>query len=71
MSMEDVTWTSEYPHSDNSHTMSEYLYEFNMLDIELVDGSYAEGVDCSGDLWAIRAMGGGDSFSHRVTFEKL
>lgn len=69
--MQDYTWTTTYPHCDNSETMQEYLSEVNMLDILEVNGSYAEGKNCKGDIYAIHAQGDGDSFNHRIKFELI
>lgn len=69
--MEDFTWRTEYAHNDNSQTLQEWLYEYCNLNILLVDGTYAEGTDEDTSLWGIHASGNGDSFNHRVRFEKL
>ena len=69
--METFIWTTKYAHNDNEQTMQEYLYEYCDLDITLTDGTYAEGFDLEGNLWAIRASGNGDSFNHKIEFEEL
>jgi hypothetical protein len=51
--------------------MQEYLHEHCELDITLTDGTYAEGMDKQGNLWAIHASGNGDSFNHKIEFEAL
>ena len=75
--METYYWTTEEYHTDNNVTMSEYLemqedftYEQH-LTIDHVDGTYAEGIDCKGNRWAIHASGDGDSFNHKIEFELL
>ena len=69
--MDDITWKTDDPHSNNSHTMSDYIENHNMLDIYLIDGTYAEGKNCNGDKYEIHAGGDGDSFNHRVTFKLI
>ncbi len=69
--METFIWRTEYAHNDNEQTMQEYLYEYCELDITLTDGTYAEGMDKQGNLWAIHASGNGDSFNHKIEFEEL
>ena len=60
---------------DNQSTMCDFLDNHNEgtfdLEITEVDGTYAQGKNVNGEEFAIRAMGDGDSFNHRVTFEKL
>ena len=69
--IEDVLMTTDEPHFDNSETMRYYLDNHCMLDITLVDGTYAEGSNCAGDKYAIHAGGDGDSFHHRISFELI
>ena len=69
--METFIWNTEYAHNDNEQTMQEYLHEYCELDITLIDGTYAEGMDKQGSLWAIRASGNGDFCNHRIEFEAL
>jgi hypothetical protein len=69
--MESFTWNTEEAHSNNSTTMCDYLDNHNMLDITLIDGTYAEGVNAKGDKYEIHAGGDGDSFNHRVTFKLI
>ena len=66
-----VRWKTDKQHADNSETMQDYLHNENMLDIDIVDGSYAEGINAAGTRFAIRAGGDGDSYNHIVTFEIL
>jgi hypothetical protein len=75
--MENYYWSTEYPHSTNSETMSEYLemqesfpYQQH-LTVTFIDGSYAEGIDCKGNKWAVHASGDGDSYTHKFTFNLL
>ena len=67
--MDNIYWTTEEPHFDNSATMMDYLEYINMLDIVMVDGTYAEGVNCKGEKYEIHASGNGDSYSHMVSFK--
>ena len=69
--METFYWTTEYAHYNNEQTMQEWLDEYCELDITLVDGTYAEGMDKQGNLWAISASGNGDSFNHKIEFVSL
>lgn len=69
--METYYWTTEEPHPNNSHTMCEYLDIFNMLDITMADGSYAEGVNAQGQKFGLRASGNGDFYNHKIEFEEL
>ncbi len=69
--METIYWTTEEPHVDNMETMEYYLDEINMLDIIMVDGTYAEGVNLEGVKYAIHASGNGDSFNHKIEFEEI
>lgn len=69
--METFIWKTEYAHNDNEQTMQEYLSEYCELDITLTDGTYAEGMDNQGNLWAIHASGNGDYFNHKIEFEAL
>ena len=69
--MESVYWQTEEAHADNSTTMSDYLDNINMLDIVLVDGTYAEGVNSMGKKYEIHASGNGDSYNHRVSFKLI
>tara|TARA_R110000737_G_C14408139_1_gene455478 strand:- start:108 stop:353 length:246 start_codon:yes stop_codon:yes gene_type:complete len=70
-------WNTEEPHSDNNETMSEYLelqesftYEQHLTIIH-VDGTYAEGLDCKGNKWALHAGGNGDFNNHQIKFVLL
>lgn len=69
--METYYWTTEYEHSNNEETMQEYLDEVCMLDVITVDGTYAEGKNCKGEVYAIRASGNGDFLNHKIEFELL
>ena len=69
--MEALKWNTEEAHSDNSATMCDYLDNHNMLDITLVDGTYAEGINAIGEHYEIHAGGDGDSFNHIVTFKLI
>ena len=69
--METIYWTTDEPHANNSETMSDFLNNENMLDITLVDGTYAEGTNCKGEKYAIHASGNGDCFNHKIEFKRL
>ena len=67
--MEAIFWSTDEPHADNSETMCDYLENINMLDIDSVDGTYAEGVNAMGQRFAMHADG--DSFNHKIEFVEL
>ena len=69
--METLYWTTEESHATNNDTMCDYLENINMLDITIVDGTYAEGKNCSGELYEIHASGNGDSFNHKIEFKLI
>ncbi len=69
--MEPIYWTTEEPHANNSETMADYLEHKNMLDIIVVDGTYAEGKNGRGEIYAIHASGNGDSCNHKIEFELI
>lgn len=69
--MEAIYWNTKNSHFNNSETMGDYLENENMLDIIMVDGSYAEGVNCKGEKYEIHAGGNGDSFNHVITFKRI
>ena len=64
--MQTVYWKTDEPHHDNSETMQDYLETINMLDITMVDGTYAEGVNAQGQRFEIHASGDGDFNEHTV-----
>lgn len=71
--MNDYTWGTSVPHSDNTETMSDYLNNHlpENWKVLIHDGSYAEVQDESGSRWEVHASGDGDSFNHRVRFELI
>ena len=69
--MESIYWSTEEQLSENSLVMNDYLESINMLDITVVDGTYAEGVNCKGEKFGIHASGNGDFFNHKIEFELL
>jgi len=69
--LETIRWETNEPHANNEETMSDYLENINMLDITLVDGTYAEGVNCKGEKFGIHAGGDGDFTHHKIDFETL
>jgi|TARA_R110000851_G_C12697250_1_gene525670 hypothetical protein len=66
--MDNIYWETEQSHSDNSATMQDYLENINMLDIHLVQGTYAEGSNGKGERYAIHASGDGDFNHHKIEF---
>ena len=70
---DDITiyWHTDEPHADNTITMSEYINDMTLLDITLIDGTYAEGIDCNGQRYGIHASGNGDFCNHKIEFELL
>ena len=70
--METIYWRTEEPLNENSFVMSYFIDNINTeLDIYLVDGTYAEGVDTEGNEYAIHASGDGDFNNHKIEFELL
>ena len=66
--MDTIYWTTEEPHANNSETMSDYINAINMLDIDFIDGTYAEGTNAKGERYEIHASGDGDFNNHKVEF---
>jgi len=75
--METLYYSTEYYHQDNTFTMNDFLENkfldrFNSEDkLIFQDGSYAEVLTTTGEVFAITASGNGDSFNHRINFRKL
>lgn len=69
--MEDFTWKTEHPIYNIEMTMIDFIDNHCELDITLVDGTYAEGMDEADTLWGIYAKGDGDFYNHRISFEQL
>ena len=69
--MNTVYWSTEEYHADNSETMSDFLDNINMLDIHMIDGSYAEGSNGRGELYAIHVSGHGSFYDHKAEFTLL
>jgi len=66
--MEPVYWETDEPHANNTETMCDYLEYINMLDIHLVDGTYAEGSNAQGQRFGIHASGNGDFTHHKIEY---
>jgi len=67
--MHTVYFETEEPLSENSFVMGYYIDFINTrLDIYLVDGTYAEGVDNTGSTYEIHASGDGDFTHHKIEF---
>ena len=62
--MKAIFWSTEEELNDNTFVMGYYLEHINMLDIAIVDGTYAEGVNAQSEKYAIHASGDGDFFIH-------
>jgi len=69
--MKAIRWETDEPHADNTETMCDYINHINMLDITLVDGTYAEGVNLKGEKYEIHASGDGDFTHHKVEFKLI
>ena len=69
--MDNIYWKTDEHHHDNNETMSDYLENINMLDITLVDGTYAEGVNGKGEKYEIHASGNGDHYNHMISFKLI
>lgn len=66
--MENAYWSTDYYIETNSETMQDFLNNVNMLDITLVDGSYAEGINGRGEKYAIHVCGNGSAYYHKATY---
>jgi hypothetical protein len=69
--MDNIYWSTEESLPDNTCTMAHYLENVNMLDIILVDGSYAEGSNCQGEKYEIHVCGNGNFNDHMATFKLI
>jgi len=70
--METYYWNTEEPHANNQTTMCDFIDNHNtFLEITFVGGTYAEGVDVSGQKWEIHASGNSDFNNHKVEFVEL
>lgn len=69
--MNTIYWNTKEPLRTTAKTMADYLANINMLDIKVVDGSYAEGVNALGHRYEIHASGDGDEFSHKIEFKRI
>lgn len=69
--METIYWSTDEPLNTNSDVMTDYLKHINMLDITMVDGTYAEGVNGQGQKFEIHASGNGDDLNHKIEFVGL
>lgn len=62
-----IYWETDEPLSENSFVMTDFIDHINTsLDIYLIDGTYAEGVDNEGNYYEIHASGDGDFTHHKV-----
>lgn len=71
--MDNYHWQTERPHFDNTETMQDFLdCELGEdMEIDVVDGSYAEVRTKGGVLFGVNAAGNGDSYNHVVVFERI
>jgi len=69
--MKPIYWETEESHADNVETMCDFLENINMLDIDFVGGTYAEGVNAQGQRFGIHASGDGDFNHHKIEFVLL
>lgn len=70
--MESIYFNTEHAIPNNSCVMGYFIDNINTaLDIYLVDGTYAEGEDSDGNIFAIHASGNGDFLSHKIEFELI
>lgn len=66
--MDNIYWSTEEALSTCADSMGDYLENVNMLDIKLVDGSYAEGVNAKGERFEIHVGGNGNFNDHMASF---
>lgn len=68
--MEDYFWETDYAHSNNTETMSEFLNDHIEPDwnVDKIDGSYAEITNSGGSRYEVHASGNGDFNHHKVEF---
>lgn len=71
--MDNFYWRTDEPHDDNSTTMCDFLEDHcpEWLNVYLVDGTYAEGIDGNKDRWEIHASGNGDHYNHMISFKRI
>lgn len=75
--MQTYFWETDYEHANNEETMAEYLEmqesftHEQHLTIDYIEGTYAEGLDCKGNRWAINASGNGDFRNHKIEFDLI
>lgn len=69
--MDSIHWNTEDAHADNNTTMCDYIENINELNIGMVDGTYAEGVDSDGVRYEIHVSGDGDLFNHKAEFKRI
>ena len=70
--METIYWSTENPHGDNNETMLDFIHNVNtLLNIDYVDGTYAEGNNVNGDRYSIHVCGDGDFCHHQARFSPI
>jgi hypothetical protein len=69
--MDTIYWSTEEPLNTNDDTMQDYLENINMLDILLVQGTYAEGINAKGEKYEIHASGDGDFCNHKIEYKRI
>lgn len=68
--LDDYTWQTEQPLSDNTIVMSDYLdnHMDRLWQILYVDGTYAEVLTEQWHLYELHASGDGDDVHHKISF---
>lgn len=71
--MEPHYWSTDDPHHNNVHTMSDWFDNEMPGDWFPLyhDGTYAEVQLPNGDMYEVHAAGNGDSYNHVVTFKLI
>jgi hypothetical protein len=70
--MNPYCWHTDEVHANNTVTMNDWIENHNtQLDIYLIDGTYAEGIDQEGNTWEVHASGDGDFNNHKIEFELI
>ena len=70
---ETYYWTTDYQHSNNTHTMTEYLEDYLPKGFEILEADDSMAIIQSKDgvKYGCHASGNGDFFNHKVEFELM
>ena len=74
--MEDYKWKTDHAHNDNTETMTDFLenhlphFDGNFV-VLMDDGTYAEIMNDTGEVFEVHASGDGDSTHHKVEFVNM